>query len=108
MVRKNYRPVSCFTFFSKVFEGVMCDRIFKCLTKFSTNFSHCQGFIKKRSSTGAILEFCDQCYNSPDSKKPLIDVFFSLPKVSDAKLFLVIINIRSVEGREQNANCMGV
>ena len=80
---KNYRPISSLPFFSKVFERIIHDRFFKFLQKFNLIFAHQYGFIKKRSTIDAILNFCDHCYSSFESKNYLMSVFLDLSKAFD-------------------------
>ena len=80
---KNYRPISSLPFFSKVFERIIHDRLFKFLQKFNLIFAHQYGFIKKRSTIDAILNFCDHCYSSFESKNYLMSVFLDLSKAFD-------------------------
>ena len=56
-LRKKYRPISCFSFFCKVFEKVMQDIILKYLTIFNIILPHQKGFIKKTLSIGCHFRF---------------------------------------------------
>ena len=81
--RKNCRPISCLPFFSKFSERIMHEKMFKLLSRFNIVFAHQNGFVTKRSTTDAILDFCDQSYNYFESKQFLITIFLDLSKVFD-------------------------
>ena len=75
---KSYRPTSSLLFFSKVFERFFRDRLLKFLQKFNSIFAYQYGFIKKRSTNDAILNFCVRCYSSFESEHFLVSVFIRL------------------------------
>ena len=81
--RKNYRLISFLPFFSKDFKRVMHERLFKYLTKIKIISSHQNGFIKTRSTTDAIFDLCDRCYNSFESKQLIVTVLLDLMKAFD-------------------------
>ena len=68
------------TIFSKVFEGIIHDRLFKFLEKLNLIIAHQYGLIKKRSTFDAILNFCGHCYSSFESKNFQMSVFLDLSK----------------------------
>lgn len=76
----NYRPISLLPIFSKIFEKAIKKRIVEFLDK--TNFfSNCQfGFLKGRSTEGALLKFCGEVYESLNNSKITSALFIDITK----------------------------
>ena len=62
----NYRPISTLQFLSKVIEKLIHARITNFFDRFNIFFKNQFGFLKKRSTNDAILEFTEFCYSAPE------------------------------------------
>ncbi|MCP4485567.1 MAG: hypothetical protein GY823_13590, partial [Flavobacteriaceae bacterium] len=65
----NYRPISLLPIFNKIFEKLMHKRLTSFLEKHNVLFPHQFGFQKKKSTTQAILDLCNQLTMALDKKE---------------------------------------
>lgn len=79
----NHRPISLLTILSKIFEKLMCSRL-KSHLYFNNIINDNQfGFRVNNSTSDAIVQFLDECYNSINSKNHILAVFLDLSKAFD-------------------------
>ena len=77
----NYRPIlPCF---SKLFERIMYNRLFKYLSKNSILYEKPFGIQTSHSNEHAILLFVNQLYQSFDESKFTLGIFIDLSKAFD-------------------------
>ena len=79
----NYRPISTLQFLSKVIEKLIHARITNFFERFILFFKNQFGFLKKRSTNGAILEFTEFCYSALNEKKSTAIVPLDFSKAFD-------------------------
>ena len=79
----NYRPISLLSTLSKIFEKLMCTRLKNHL--FFNNVLHDNqfGFRTNCSTSDAIAQFLDGCYDSLNCRKVTVSVFLDLSKAFD-------------------------
>ena len=75
----NYRPISVLSFFSKIFEKIMCNTVVKFMDKTDTFYQYQFGFRKSHSTEHAIT-LVDKITSSLDSGDLIIGVFQDLRK----------------------------
>ena len=79
----NYRPISLTHNISKLFEKLMCNRMWSFIDK-NNILNNCQfGFRRNLSTTDAVLQVVDDCIDSIDKNKYVIAVFLDLAKAFD-------------------------
>jgi hypothetical protein len=87
----NYRPISTLTILSKIFEKLMCSRLKLFLKSFKILTNHQFGFRTGTSTSDAILQFTDFCYDSLNQKKILAAVFLDLSKAFDTVNHFILL-----------------
>ena len=83
MELNNYRPISVFNTFSKVFERLMYDRLTKFLDKYNILYQNQFGFRQGHSTHHALITLVDRITKSLDSGDIVIGVFLDLKKAFD-------------------------
>ena len=76
----NYRPISVLSFFSKIFEKIMCNTVVNFMDKNDTFYQYQFGFRKSHSTQHAIITLVDKITSSLDSGDLIIGVFLDLKK----------------------------
>ena len=79
----NYRPISTLQFLSKVIEKLIHARITNFFDRFNLFFKNQFGFLKKRSTNDAILEFTEFCYSALNEKKFTATTLLDFSKAFD-------------------------
>ena len=79
----NYQPISILPCFSKMLERIMCNRLYKYLTK--NNLLYCKqfGFQKRYSPEHAVLEVVERINQSFENNEIILGVFVDLSKAFD-------------------------
>ena len=80
---KNSRPISTLPFIDKVFERSIHSRPYDYYVKYNVFYSDQYGFLKKKSTTDAILKFTDLCYSTFKNKQLLMSIFLDFSKAFD-------------------------
>lgn len=79
----NYRPISLLSVFSKIFERILFNRIFRFLRKHNLISPKQFGFIKGLGTTDAISFLSNFLHLSLDQSRPTIVTFIDLSKAFD-------------------------
>ena len=80
---QNYRPISVLPAFSKIFERVVYNRIFKYITDNNILCSYQYGFRPGHSTSHALISLVNKVSNAVDSNNYLGGVFLDLSKAFD-------------------------
>ena len=75
--------ISTLQFLSKVIEKIIHTRITNFFERFNLFFKNQFGFLKKRSTNDAILEFIEFCYSALNEKRSTATVLFDFSKAFD-------------------------
>ena len=79
----NYRPISVFGFYTKIFEKCLVNRMLKYLTKFNLICPQQFGFLKGKSTFHAVNSIIEFIYDSFNRKQNCISIFLDLKKAFD-------------------------
>jgi hypothetical protein len=79
----NYRPISILSVFNKLLEKIVHKRLYNFLVKHSILYQNQFGFRKNFSTSLALLQAVDSCYENLDLKNNVIGIFFDLQKAFD-------------------------
>ena len=79
----NYRPISVLTFFAKVFEKVVYNKILDFISDHNVLYDHRYGFRKGRSTQHAIITLVDRITKSQDMGDIVIAILIDLKKAFD-------------------------
>ena len=79
----NYRPISVTSFFSKVFEKIMCNVLTNFLEENGIISKFQFGFRRKHGTQHAIITLVDKVSKSVDSGDIVINMFIDLRKALD-------------------------
>ena len=79
----NYRPIAVQSIFSKLFELVIHNRLFKYLNSNKLLSDEQHGFRSGKSTTTAIFNFIMNTYKAVDSKLTTVGLFYDLSKAFD-------------------------
>lgn len=79
----NYRPISVFSFFAKIFESCMSKRIISYILKYKIICPQQFGFLKGKSTSDAVNSILEFIYNSLNKKEYSISIFLDLKKAFD-------------------------
>ena len=79
----NYRPILVLSFFSKIFEKIMCNTVVNFMDKNDTLYKYQFGFRKNHSTHHAIITVVDKITSSLDSGDLIMGVFLDLKKTFD-------------------------
>ena len=71
----NYRPISLLPVFSKIFERIMCNRLYSYLVKFCILYSHQFGFRKGYSTYMALICLVEKLTNAMEKGEYGIGIF---------------------------------
>lgn len=98
----SYRPVSLLSVISKVMEKIISERLTSFLSYAKILSTRQHGFIKKKSTETAMLEFINTLYNELNNGKKCIGVFMDLSKAFDLvdhKILLGKLNNYGIRGK---------
>ena len=88
----NYRPIATLSFFSKIYEKIMTNRLISFFNKYSL-FSPTQfGFLKNRSTQDAILDLTETIYDSLNCKRHHISILIDFKKAFDTVNHDILLN----------------
>src|SRR6266496_1964394 len=76
----NYRPISLLSFFSKLLEKIIFNRMYCFLSKNNSLYQYQFGFRKKHSTSLALLDVIDNCYTNMALGHKALGIFFDLQK----------------------------
>ena len=79
----NYRPISVLTFFAKVFEKIVYNKLFNFISDNNILYDHQYGFCKGRSTQQAIITLVDRIAKSQDIGDIVITLLTDLKKAFD-------------------------
>ena len=74
----NYRPISIFSFFSKIIEKLKYDRLYGFLDKFELLYPLQFGFREKHSATHPLISLTESIKHSIDNRKYGCGIFLDL------------------------------
>lgn len=79
----NYRPISLLPVFNKILEKIVCSRIRNFVEKHNLLYRYQFGFRENYSTTLAVMEAMDYCYDNIDKKNLVLGLFLDLEKAFD-------------------------
>ena len=79
----NYRPISILSFYSKVFEKLMYNKLYNFIEANDILYAHQYGFRQGHSTQQAIITLIDKITKSVNSDDFVISVFIDLKKAFD-------------------------
>ena len=79
----NFRPISCLSYFSKIFEKCVKNRLIKFCNKFSLINSSQFGFQQNISTCDALIHLTEIIYESLDNRNNLLAIMIDLKKAFD-------------------------
>ena len=79
----NYRPISVLTFFAKVFEKIVYNKLLNFISDNNILYDHQYGFRKGRSTQQAIITLVDKVTKSQDIGDIVITLLIDLKKAFD-------------------------
>lgn len=88
----NYRPISVLSFFSKIIEKLMANRVTDYLNKFKLLSSTQYGFQRGLSTYMALLDMQSNIVDSMDDNKFSLGIFFDLSKAFDTVNHNILAN----------------
>ena len=80
---ENYRPISILPAFSKLFEKVVYNRIYRFLTDYNLLHNNQFGFRRNHSTPMALIQLANNNASSMDNKETTVGVFLDLSKAFD-------------------------
>lgn len=89
----NYRPISVLSVFSKVFEMLIKSRLLNHLSLNNLISKNQYGFLKKRSTTGAVASLIDKVLSSLNDKQKTSSLFLDIAKAFDCLNYEVLRSI---------------
>ena len=95
---QNYRPISVLPAFSKIFERVVYNRIFKFITDNKILCSNQYGFRPGHSTSHALISFVNKVANTVDSNNYLAGVFLDLSKAFDTLDHAILLQNLEIYG----------
>ena len=98
----NYRPISILTFFSKVFEKILHNNIYKFMERNKTINENQFGFRKGHGTQHAIISLIDKIGKSVDSGDIGINMFLDLKKAFDTVSHSILLRKLSAYGIRGN------
>ena len=83
-LQTNYRPIALLSFFSKIFEKIVAERLSKFFMKFDILYEYQFGFRSKYSTKHALIESIDYIREAIDQNNYVAGIFFDISKAFDA------------------------
>ena len=80
----NYRPIAILSFFSKIFEKIMTDKLYKFFMKFNVLYDYQFGFRPHYSTKLALIETTDFIRESLDLNYYVAGIFLDMSKAFDS------------------------
>ena len=99
----NYRPISILSVFSKIFEKLMHQRLYKFLESFEILYPLQFGFREKHSTSHALLSLTESIKQSIDSGKVGCGIFLDLQKAFDTVNHKIVLDKLEHYGIRGNA-----
>ena len=99
----NYRPISILSVFSKIFEKLMHQRLYKFLESFEILYPLQFGFREKHSTSHALLSLTESIKQFIDSGKVECGIFLDLQKVFDTVNHKILLDKLEHYGIRGNA-----
>ena len=99
----NYRPISILSVFSKIFEKLMHQRLYKFLESFEILYPLQFGFREKHSTSHALLSLTESIKQSIDSGKVGCGIFLDLQKAFDTVNHKILLDKLEHYGIRGNA-----
>lgn len=103
--KSNYRPIALLPVISKVFEKIICQRMYSFLEKFNVIAKNQHGFRKNHSTTTAVFDCCYEIYNALNEHKCAIAVFMDMSKAYDRvchNILLQKLDLLGMRGKAKN------
>ena len=88
----NYRPISILNCMNKIYEKLLYNRMYDCLTQSNILYKYQFGFRQNHSTTQALIEITDNLKESIDKKKTTCGIFLDLTKAFDAVNHKILLN----------------
>ena len=82
-VCSNYRQISSLPYLSKIFERLMTNRIINFFNKFKLFSLQQFGFLRKKSTQDAVLDFTEKIYDALNSKQHALSILIDLKSAFD-------------------------
>ena len=79
----NYRPISVLTFFAKVLEKIIYNKLLNFISDNNILYDHQYGFRKGRSTQQAIITLVDKITKSQEIKAIVITLLIDMKKAFD-------------------------
>lgn len=98
----NYRPISLLSIFNKILEKLVQKRLDDFLEKYEILNHYQYGFRKKHSTTLAVTNTLDDCYQSIDNNNVVLGLFLDLEKAFDTvdhKILLAKLDNYGIRGK---------
>jgi Reverse transcriptase (RNA-dependent DNA polymerase)/Endonuclease-reverse transcriptase len=88
----NYRPISILPYFSKYYEKIMYDRLYKFIEKSNIIFHTQHGFQSGHSPYMSLLNMQDKISNAIENNEYAVGIFFDLAKAFDTVDHAILLN----------------
>ena len=89
---ENYRPISILPAFSKLYEKVVYNHIYKYLTTHNLLFNNQFGFRRNHSTYMALIQLVNKITSAMDNRESTAGVFLDLSKVFDTIDHHILLN----------------